>query len=71
MNGADLFSAKELCHRVAAQGDDDQWLNGGYLPIKIVVARGYFGGQWITVVGRATLHHIGDKNIFAFQIDTF
>src|SRR5438874_1331001 len=71
MNSADLFSAKELCHRVAAQGNDDQRLNGGYLPIKIVVACVNFCGQWIAIIGWPTLYHVGDKNIFAFQIDTF
>src|SRR2546421_8874079 len=71
MNSADLFSAKELCHRVAAQGNDDQRLNGGYLPIKIVVACVNFCGQWIAIIGWPALYYVGDKNIFAFQIDTF
>src|SRR5579859_7168381 len=70
MNHADFLAAEELRHRVAAKRDDYVRVDGGYLAVEVVVARPNFARLRVAVIGRATLHHVGDKHIRTFEVDT-
>ena len=69
MDDADFFVAKEFRHRMAAQSNDDRGIDGGDLPVKIVVAGSDLYWLRVAVARGAAFDNVGDKDVRSFKVD--
>ena len=69
VNGGYFFVAEEFGHGITTKGDDYLWLNGGYLPIEVVVTGTDLVRKWVAILRWATLDDVGNENVGALEAD--